>query len=108
MLRKTSRSPGSGINTADVLIVVAKNPKLTERGKVDGDDKKTIGSEIMYHLNRRPAIGEHFASTLLKADVSQFIDQHVEGLPVPTEVAPVSGIAPVSAVSAASAPVAKN
>jgi len=93
---------------ADVLIVVAKNPKLTGRGKVDGDDKKTIDSEILYHLNRRPENDEHFASTLLKADVSQFIDQHFEGLLVPAEVAPASGVAPASAVSAASAPVAAN
>ena len=79
---------------ANVLIVVAKNPKLTSRGKVDGDDKKTIDSEIVYHLNRRPEKGEHFATTLLKADVSQFIDQHFEGLPVPAAVTPISGIAP--------------
>jgi hypothetical protein len=91
---------------ADVVIVVAKNPKLTSRGKVDGDDKKTIDSEISFHLDRRPADSEQFALTLLKADVSQFIDQHFDGTPVPADVAPASSVAPASAVSAASAPAA--
>lgn len=100
---------GSNKNAvAEVLIVVARNPKLTSRGHLDGGDMKTIDSEISYHLNRRPENGEHFASTLLKADVSEFIDQHFEGLPAPAEVIQGSDLAPVSAVSAASAPKAAN
>ncbi len=68
---------GAKMNSmADVLIVAVINPKLTSRGHLDGDDKKTIEPEILYHLDRRPENGEHFAVSLLKAGITQFIDQH--------------------------------
>lgn len=93
---------------ADVLITIVKNPKLTIRRHLDGDDKKIIDSEIEYHLDRRPENDEHFASILLKAGVTQFIDQHFEGLRVSTDPGPASGIATVSRVATLSVATATN
>ncbi len=88
----------------DVVIDVVRNPKLTGRGKLDGDDSHSILSVITIHMNRLPTKEEHYTAVLLTADVTGFIDQHFVGLPAQAPVAG-SGV-PATAVEAASSPVA--